>query len=153
MMTAAAIPDHHAQERTIMRGAYHQSSFEGNTKRQSQKRVTMSVDAPGNLGMQGIARSHDIKTVSVHPQGDLELLGTSGRKNMDDLSVTQKETAAEEDSDASPACQRKATEYSDPGPKGNHRRRGRTYYLNRHSVDCGRDQVMKQWNLKKKQKR
>jgi len=97
-----------------------------------------------NLEMQGITRSHDKGAVSVDPQGDLELLGTSGNKHMDGLSITKKEKAAEEDSDASPSCHPKKTDYSDGGFNG-----GVTYYLDRHTVDCGRDLVMRQWNLQR----
>jgi len=100
-----------------------------------------------NLEMQGITRSHDKEIVSVDPQGDLELLGTSGRKKIVGLSVTKKDEAAEEKSDAGLWCSSHSTGWNDGGRR--RRNNGRTYYLDRHSVDCGTTKVMRQWKLQR----
>jgi len=114
----------------MMRRAYQESSF--------------------NLEMQSIARSHDKETVSVDPQGDLELFGTSGSKQKVDFAVTKKDEAAEEDSDASPSCHLRNTDFSNIGiSRVPNFPNGRTYYLDRHTVDCGVLHVMKQWNLQR----
>jgi len=107
-MTAdAATPGHHAQAKTVMRHANQESRF--------------------NLETQSITSSHDKETVSVDPQGDLELLGTSGSKQIVGLAVTKKDEAAEEDSDASPSCHLRETDFSNGGTAP-YFRDGRTYY-------------------------
>jgi len=109
--------------------------------------VTMSVDAHDNLEMQGVTRSHDKQTVFVDPRGDLELLGTTGSKNMGRLSVSKKNETAEEKYDADLWCSSHSTGWNDGGSR--RRNYGRTYYLDRHSVECGTTKVMRQWKLQR----
>jgi len=68
-------------------------------------------------------------------------------RNMAGLSVTSKEKAAEEDSDASPLCQSMRTGFNEGGSR--RRQNGLTFFMDRHSVDCGATHVMKQWNLQR----
>jgi len=99
------------------------------------------------LETQSITNSHNKETVSVDPQGDLELLGTSGSKNMDGLSVAKKDEVAEEKYDADLWCSSHSTGWNDGGRR--RRNNGRTYYLDRHSVECGTTKVMRQWKLQR----
>jgi len=90
------------------------------------------------------SQGHTTKLFLSIPKATSSCSAQAVAKKMDGLSVTQKAKAAEEDSDASPPCHSMATSLSNGGTR---RRDGRTYYLDRHTVDCGPQHVMRQWNL------
>lgn len=119
----------------------------------TQKHVAVSVDAHTHLEMHGITRyqeeealTHKQTAVSVDPQGNLELLGTAADKDKTivGLDVMKREEVADSDSGA---CSEENTVFSNAGTDG--RENGRTYYLDRHIVDCGSNRVMKQWKMKR----